>query len=389
MADPTQEIDLSAGVYVKGIKLDESVFIAATSFQQLKAITYNPALFQERVIKKSTDAELVAEAKIHDLIQRALTGSKRSNVEPYKEYIENVTTGAVGVLPPMHLWSERQLQVISYGTQTYAVVPNGDRLLSIDGETQLAAHWSLDGDQKISGDVRDSHRKYPIAAVIHHGISTITARQYFHDLNVLAVRPNTSLGLSMDTKDPVMKVVSDLEASVHFLTGRVDRQSRQLLKHSEDVVTLQSLRQMVVNVPKGISGIQYGARPAPMDDIDMFDLTNVVVSWVGAFTDAFGSEISDRDKYVAGAGAILAAVGAMGNQVYRASTGERPEVQDRLLATLREVNWQKGDHWVGIAGAYTPSGVFSVKGPKEVAYAVYNALTDPQISGYRRIRGWA
>jgi hypothetical protein len=56
-------------------------------------------------------------------------------------------------------------------------------------------------------------------------------------------------------------------------------------------------------------------------------------------------------------------------------------------STGREiVDWSKGDHWLGIAGNYTPSGVFSVKGTKEVAYAVFNALTDPANGGYDRIR---
>jgi hypothetical protein len=42
---------------------------------------------------------------------------------------------------------------------------------------------------------------------------------------------------------------------------------------------------------------------------------------------------------------------------------------------------------VGIAGNFTStSGVFSVKGTKEVAYAVFNALTDPANSSYKRVR---
>jgi hypothetical protein len=57
-----------------------------------------------------------------------------------------------------------------------------------------------------------------------------------------------------------------------------------------------------------------------------------------------------------------------------------------LLASLREVGWRKGDHWVDIAGNFTPGGVFSVKGTKEVAYAVFNALTDPENGSNKRVR---
>jgi hypothetical protein len=54
--------------------------------------------------------------------------------------------------------------------------------------------------------------------------------------------------------------------------------------------------------------------------------------------------------------------------------------------TSKSVDWEKGQHWVGIAGAYTARGIFSVKGTKEVAYAVFNALTDASNGGYQQIR---
>ena len=53
---------------------------------------------------------------------------------------------------------------------------------------------------------------------------------------------------------------------------------------------------------------------------------------------------------------------------------------------MHEVDWRKGDHWVDIAGNFTPGGVFSVKGTKEVAYAVFNALTDPENGSNKRVR---
>lgn len=386
MSIMTEELDLSAGQYVKGFPLAGTIFMAATNFKQLKTITRNPALLQSGARRGAFDAdELESETEIHDLIQRALTGNKKSNVGPYRAYIEAVVRGEVGVLPPMHLWSSAPLAVARHGSQTYALVPNGEHLLAIDGETQLTAHWTLDGSSG-SPEIRDAHRDYPLAAIIHHGIPVDAARQYFHDLNVLAVRPNTSLGLSMDTKDPVMRVVGDVEAAIPFLMGRVDKQSRQLPKRSPKVLTLQSLRQMVVNIAKGISGVQYGARPAPMDDVDLGGLKEVSISWVGAFVNAFEKEITDREHYLAGAGPVLAAAGAMGQMLLTTPREQRAARQEQLLSSLRSVNWAKGEHWLGIAGNFTPGGVFSVKGTKEVAYAVFNALTDPANGSYTRIR---
>jgi hypothetical protein len=65
---------------------------------------------------------------------------------------------------------------------------------------------------------------------------------------------------------------------------------------------------------------------------------------------------------------------------------------DDLLSRLRDVNWErsyevtvtraeveeaeKRSLWDGIAGKFTPSGSFSIGGPKEVGYAVAEALED-------------
>lgn len=87
----------------------------------------------------------------------------------------------------------------------------------------------------------------------------------------------------MDTKDPVMKVVGDLKARIPALFGQVEKQARQLKKKSAKIVTLQSLRQMVINVNKGISGVQYGARPAPIEEGAVDDLRDVALDWIGSY----------------------------------------------------------------------------------------------------------
>ena len=298
----------SCGQYVKGLPLAPTVFLVTTTFKQLRTITRNPIHLQAGAKPTAFDSEEIEEERdIHSLIQRALTGNKGKNVSPYRQYIEGVVLGETGVLPPIHLWSETELDVVRHGASHYVVVPNGEHLLAIDGETQLTAHWQL--DQMATPENRKAHREFPLAFILHHGITRSTARQYFHDLNVLAVRPNTSLGLSMDTKDPVMKVVGDLETRIPALFGQVEKQPRQLKKNSSKIATLQSLRQMVINVDKGISGVQYGARPAPIEEDKIDDLRDVALDWIGTYLNTFEEEIRNRETYLASSGPVLAAVG--------------------------------------------------------------------------------
>lgn len=378
--------DPSRGVHVKGIPLTDTSFLAVTNFNQLQTITRHPVDLQPSARVTGYDAEtILEEAQLHELIQRALTGNKKTNVSRYVTYIEEVVEGArTGVLPPLHLWSLAGLDIVPLADVQYAVVPNGQRLLAIDGETQLAAHYEL--RRRAEPETREAHGRYPLAAVVHHGIPVDVARLYFHDLNVLAVRPNTSLGLSMDTADPVMQAVAEVERRVSFVNGRVERMARQLAKTSPKVITMQTLRQMVVNVAKGIAGIQYGARPVPVDGIDLSDVTDVAVMWFDMFYGAFHGEVSDRETYLAGSSAVLSAIGAMGNTLLNAPHYSRLSHAERMLDGLRTVDWHKGAHWQGIAGRFSPKGLFSVSGTKEVGYAVFNVLTDPQNPSYYTVR---
>ena len=385
MTETIPSLDLAAGVFVKALPLHKTMAVGSTSFAQLRQITHDPRDLQTNVRRKDDDLE--QQIELHDDVQRALSGNKRSNVPKYADYIGKVVDGGSGVLPPIHLWSPATLQIARTSDgQAYLIVPSGEYLLSIDGETQLTGHYLL-GKGGASDELKLRHRAFPLSIVVHHGVPTWLARQYFHDLNVLAVRPNTSVGLSMDSSDPLMRIVMRLVEEVPFLKGRVDRTARQLPKNSPKVVTLQAIRQSVVNVAKGIQGIQFGSRPAPVEDVDLDALYDVVHDWLGRYFDAFAAEVEYRDKYLAGSGTVLAAIGAMGNQLLGVEPGaEREHLAAQLFQSLLDVDWSKGEHWTGIAGAPTANGMFSVKGTKETAYGVYNALTDPQSTGYRRIR---
>ncbi|WCB96704.1 hypothetical protein DSM104299_05470 [Baekduia alba] len=391
MDAPQQQftLDLSAGIYIKGIQLSENSFLATTNFGQLEAVMRDPRDLQPNARRSGYEAErLEEEAAIHELIQRALTGAKKSNVPKYAQYIRDLVVGhIVGVLPPTHTWSHDQLEVVSPpgGRDTYILLPQGQKLLAIDGETQVTGHFVVAGEEA-SPEIKTAHRKFPLAMVIHHGIPTNAARQFFHDLNILAVRPNTSLGLSMDTKDPLMKIVGDIETKVPFLTGAVDKQARQLPKRSKKKMTVQSLRQFVVNTKFGMAGVQYGSKPAPIDDQDIEELEKVARDWIELYLNTFAAAVVDRENCLAGSAPVLAAVGAIGKGILDADEWDRTRVMRDAIESLKAVDWSKGEHWAGVAGKFTAKGAFSVGGTKEVGYAVYNVLTDKSNPGFARVR---
>jgi DNA sulfur modification protein DndB len=384
-----QTLDLSAGSYVKGLPLSPTSFLAVTRFAQLAAITRDPRDLQTNARRGRFVAEqLEEEVAIHELVQRALAGAKKANVPKYGRYIlDTVMERTIGVLPPIHMWSQDVLDVVNHQGTVYLLVPQGLRLLSIDGETQLTGHYEVQGGLTVTPEEKKAHKEFPLAVVVHHGVRTEVARQYFHDLNILAVKPNTSLGLAMDTKDPLMRVVQNLEVKIPALNGRVDKQARQLSKRSAKLMTMQSLRQVVVNALHGTAGIQYGSKPAPLpESVKLEELEDVTRRWLEMYINTFSAEIANRENTLAGSAPVMAAVGAIANAIFTAEEWDRERLMREALESLRKVDWSKGEHWSGIAGKFTATGRFSVGGTKEVAYAVYNVLTDPSNPGYNRVR---
>lgn len=381
------QLDPSAGFYLKGVGVDDQTFLASVQFRQLRAVTRDPMTLQATGTRRDDDPDLADEREVHDLVQRAVTGSKKSNVARYAAYIVGILHDKVGVLPPVHLWTKSALDTFTVDSGTFVLVPLGDTMLAIDGETQLTAHWRIargdvDGADKAT---RDAHARMPLSVVIHHGVGTTVARQYFHDLNILAVRPNTGVGLAMDTNDPIMQVVGDVEATA-ALENKVDRQGRQLGKRSDKIVTLSALRQMIINIAHGMSGVQYGSRPAPVDEDRLAQLAELAPLVVAGYFQAFDRQIAEREDFIAGTAPVLAAVGAMAEPLMGRDRTAQQRGLDDLFTGLGRVDWSRGETWRGIAGDYTSRGVFSVKGTKEVAYAVFNALTDERSPAYDRIR---
>lgn len=368
------------GHIVAGTKIDENRFVGRVKAAQLFQIAPDPRDAENRK-KHDASKELQDLQGVREEVQRLFEGAKKKNVPAYASYIADVFKGEDGITPVITLYSEDTLDVDEREDGTaFIQVPWELRLVAIDGETQLAARHE-------AANIEPDTKQAFVPVYVCHGKDTHWARQAFHDLNTLGVKPNAALSIGMDARDPLTQVCRDVERHVPFFSGRVNKVRRQLRSSDSDVVTITALRGACVTLAKGINGVQFGARPVPIADNEVESIRRAAIDWFKAVSDAIGPAFEDRDHKLASSPSVLAALGAMGHTLVSVTDADlRSARAEQLAKSLADVRWERGKEWEGIAGKFTPKGAFTVGGAKETAYAVYSALSDPASSGYGRIR---
>ncbi|MGN6184244.1 MAG: DNA sulfur modification protein DndB [Thermoanaerobaculia bacterium] len=360
--------------------LDANRFSGKMRGAQLLQLAVDPRKTED-LAQVSASTELESLRKMRMEVQRLFEGAKAKNVEPYADYIVGINRGTSGMTPPIILFTETKLPMHEKDDGTaFLQIPYDAQVVAIDGETQLAARF-------LAAQKNATTKNEFVPVVVCHGQTTEWARQVFHDLNLLGVRPNAAVGISMDARDPLTFVARQVEKKVPFFNGRVNTVRRQLRKSDPHVVTVTSLRGACVTLAEGIGGVKYGARPVFIDIKEVPKVEEVATEWFSAVAQTIGSAIEDRQRTVAGAPPVMAAIGAMGHELIKISDkAERDAKRAELLERLRDVRWDRSKAWEGVAGKYSPQGNFSVGGSKETAYAIYSALTDPTSQGYGQIR---
>ncbi|MDZ3837391.1 MAG: DNA sulfur modification protein DndB [Rhodospirillales bacterium] len=380
MNDFLGQLNPTDGHILAGVQIDEHRFLARVKMPQLESIAPDPRDTEDKR-KLASIKELQELRDIRDDVQRLFEGQKAKNVAPYASYIVDVHHGADGMTPPIILYSEKALPVAvddRFGFGAISV-PFGQKLVAIDGETQLAARFE-------AANREPATRGGFVAVYICHGRNKAWARQAFHDLNVLAVRPNTAVSIGMDARDPLTAIAREVEQNVSFFRGRVNKVRRQLRSTDQEIVTIAALRGACITVAEGIGGVRYGSRPVPLPDKHRAEVLDATVHWLAAVGDAIGAAMEDRDAKLASAPSVLAAIGAMGHALLGSTGAERDAKLAQQLALLRQVDWSRGKHWEGIAGKFTPKGVLAVGGSKETAYAIFGALSDDTSPAFRCVR---
>lgn len=376
----TKKLHPTNGHIIVGTRIDDHRFVGRLMAAQLFQIAPDP---RDAENKKKVDAskELMELQGVREEVQRLFEGAKKKNVPGYAEYVVGLHHGEDGITPPITLYSESPLEVEEREDGCcFVQVPWDQKLVAIDGETQLAARHE-------AANLEPNTKKDFVAVYICHGKDVGWARQAFHDLNTLAVRPNSALSLSMDARDPITSVCREVERKVPFFVNRVNKVRRQLRSTDPDVVTLTALRTACVTLAEGINGLKWGTRPVPIEAKEVPRIQAAAIDWFGAVTEAIGPALQDREAKLASAPAVLAAIGALGEPLtHYADDAVRRAEAKKLAATLKTVDWSRNSTWAGIAGKLSAKGVLSVGGAKENAYAVYSALADQAQPTYKKVR---
>ena len=381
MSSETQKnLNATSGPMLAGVRITDQIWMCSLPTNLLFQLTLDPRDAEDKK-KVAASKDLQEVAELREDVQRLFDNQKRRNVPAYAAYIHDLHEGADGMTPPVILYSEKYLDhAVDDSGLGYLQVPWGEHLIAIDGETQLAARLE-------AKNIDPTTSSGNVAVMVAHGFGKSWARQSFHDLNVLGVKPNTALGIGMDTRDPLTRIARSVETAIPFLKGRVNKARRQLRGSDNDVMTITALRGACITLAVGISGVKYGAKPMVVPDAEIPKIKAVAIEWLRAVTDDFGPAMEDRQHKLVAAPSVLSALGAIGHELINVDhSEERHRKIDRFIESLREVDWRRDKHWEGIAGKFTPKGVFSIGGSKETAYAVYEALADRTSDSYSKVR---
>jgi len=387
--------------------VDEHEVLSTLHLAHLLQLVPDPQQFEDKKLRPllTSDPALADLAEQRETIQRYFTGAKKSNLPKYADYIsERVRHKRHRGTPPICLGTTKRLKVVSLPNgQAGVAIQYGARLLAVDGETQRAAWTSVNEqvfhliDAGIADEEILSTVKVPVE--IHHGLTVEELQALFYDRNVLGAKVNVNEAIAKDQRDPATQICrSIMSMPLRKPNGElvpfgplVMQQSRQVGRKSPQWITLSALRTLVVTTLLGRPGLQFGAKPISMPEgVDFNQLKSEVTSIVHTILERFAADFADKERTLIGAPAIMAGIGIAANRAVTAmpNTSGRAAISlDQLLAMLSDIKWDKEVVWDGIATRKTPKGVTTVAGPKEVGYAVADAIDGANAVTAAQIRG--
>lgn len=393
---------VSTGFPIKLMPVREHVAIGVVDMENLLHMVNDPMKVEQEAARDARAGnEQDGYARMRAEVQRVIgtaASTKFKNIASYADYISDGLTGEFGdawSVPPVTLWCQRPLVIEPDGS---AYLPIRDGLIAIDGETQITAMHKIKKSPSAFEMKEFDFAGVMVAFEVYHGISTLSARQIFHDRNLKGVPVDKSLALSMDMRDFATSVAQalvdgtavivngeEVPLAKLILTGK-----RQVGAKSAEWMTLSGLRTLVVTTILGKAGIHAASGDVEVDDLpegtDMKAVKRETVEKLSAILQEYAEAFQAKSAITSPA--VLAGLGATIHRSTSWCVSDRLPDDQGLAAVLSYIRWERDlSFWGGIAAKETGKGVSWAGGARDSGHKVYEAINNPNSPVGMKIRG--
>lgn len=374
---------------------------------QLARIVPDPRRAEDPKGFKYLSADEQRQAEMRNEVQRTIKTTKKwANAKGYARYIADIISGKREegwATPPLALWIEKPVRTVRLSTvfevDKVAYLPFGTSGVLVDAETQHLAHYILIDDPEAHGVTADQVNRRLVGVEIYHSLDLVSARQIFHDRNLLGVIPNKNVALTSDSVNVATNITLALlkqvlvplpgSGDLVLLEQLVSVRQRQLKSVDKEWMTLSTLRSFVITAIFGRSGFDKtsGAIPELPEGCTKDTAEAAIADVLALLFTRFGPAFHDRLRTVIAAPAVFAALGAVAHRSMPWGAEPRRNLE-ALGELLSEVNWSRdARYWGGIVGKETARGTFSLAGGvKDSGSRTATALEDTESERFSWIR---
>ena len=402
------EIDSGLGDPLRVLLLSPTRLLASMPWGKLRQIVPDPRLSEKSAnVLNSLSPEVQRQADVRKAVQRTIKSTKKAeNAKDYARYLAAVISGERGehwATPPFALWTQEPLTTVKarspFGIDHMVYLPYSVTGVLVDAETQHLAHFLLLEDPAAYGVTAQQVNGRTVGVEIYHNMELSSARQIFHDRNLLGVIPNKNVALASDSLNKAtqianallqkMTVVEPESGEIVPLEELVAVRQRQLKATDREWMTLSTLRSFVVTAIFGKPGFERtsGSISELPDHCHREQAEESIAEILDLLFDEFAPHFADRTRHVIAAPAVFAALGAVAHRSMPWATAPHRDL-DELRDLLKDVQWvREPKYWDGICGKWTSNGTFSLAGGvKDSGSRTTTALEDPASERYRWVR---
>lgn len=403
----TDEINPGLGDPLRVLPLSPTRLLASMPWGKLRQIVPDPRLSENATVLKALSPEVQRQADARTAVQRTIKSTKKAeNAKDYARYLAAVIRGERGehwATPPFALWTEEPLTTVKtrspFGVDHLVYLPYSVTGVLVDAETQHLAHFLLLDDPAAYGVTAQQVNGRTVGVEIYHNMGLISARQIFHDRNLLGVIPNKNVALASDSLNKATQIANALLTKVTVaepesgetvqLEELIAVRQRQLKATDRAWMTLSTLRSFVVTAIFGKPGFERtsGSISELPDNCDREQAEESIAEVLDLLFDEFAPHFADRPRHVIAAPAVFAALGAVAHRSMPWAAAPHRTLGE-LMDLLRDVQWVRDPkYWDGTCGKRTSNGTFSLAGGvKDSGSRTAAALEDPASERYPWIR---